>query len=479
MNFIYTNYFFEKDLQKYSDVINRVRAIPDDADIIYIGESSNNTFRANDIDKRPISSFVADFFPDLKVYDITKAASHAGIYKTLLSKIPESQKKKTIVVTLNLRSFNAQWIYSKLETPLRKSMVLLQDYPPLVNRFLLSFKAYDIKSDAERDLQFKRQWEMDEFRFPYSFRFNNVIEWDYWMAHNGIKDTLGNVDKAKTELASHYIKAYAFQIDTNTNPRFSDFNEIIQLAKERGWNLVFNLLAENTQKAGELVGKDLVFLMEENRKLLIDYFSGRGQIVVDNFYVVDDDQFVDQNWTTEHYAEKGRKTVARNVAVELRNFYPDAFEDVAYNRAAQTSFFNDCEKTVIWGQMHTLSDENAFSGRYASKTGKGNEYSITFEYPFQSIPDTARNTIQIECKLWMQSTDIDAKLVIQAKGDKMEEYWYGELLSNHVHQTHSWEDFQLNFQIPDKIKQADLVKIYVFNVSNKTVLLDDFKIEFR
>jgi len=118
INYIYKYFFYEQDLQHYSDVINLVRAVPNDADIIYIGESSNNSFRDDDIDKRPISALISDYFPDLKVYDITKPASHAGIYKILLQNIPGESRVKTIIVTLNMRSFNTVWIHSKLETSL-------------------------------------------------------------------------------------------------------------------------------------------------------------------------------------------------------------------------------------------------------------------------------------------------------------------------------------------------------------------------
>jgi len=143
------------------------------------------------------------------------------------------------------------------------------------------------------------------------------------MATNGVRDEEGNKDLAKTNLACHYVKGYAFQIDTLNNPRIRDFNKIIRLAEKRGWNLVFNLMAENTEQAEELVGDDLIFLLEGNRKILIDYFEARGVRVVDNLYAVPDEEFTDRNWTTEHYGEKGRKIVARNVAIELKNLYQE------------------------------------------------------------------------------------------------------------------------------------------------------------
>ena len=145
-----------------------------------------------------------------------------------------------------------------------------------------------------------------------------------------VKDEHGNTDYAQTELACHYIKAYGFQIDTLKNPRIADFDEIVELARKRGWNLVFNLMAENMQKAEELVGEDLLFLMNENRELLLNYYQSKGVMVVDNLSLVDDAQFIDQNWTTEHYAEKGRKTVAKHVAHGLKSWYPVEFRDAGY-----------------------------------------------------------------------------------------------------------------------------------------------------
>jgi len=330
MNLVYKHFFFEKDLQKYSSLINLVRDVPLDADIIYLGESSNNTAGPDDQDRRKISDFIADYYPGLDLYDLTKPAAHAGIFKILLQQIPEESEVETVIVTLTLRSFNAQWIHSPLETSLQKSLVLLRPYPPLINRFLLSFKAYEIKTEEEREADFKMQWQEDTLHFPYEFPHSDVMQWDRWMAYEGIRDESGEIDRAQTELACHYIKAYGFQIDTLKNPRIADFDEIVELARKRDWKLVFNLMAENMEKAEELVGEDLCFLMNENRELLLNYYQSKGVLVVDNLSLVADEQYIDQNWTTEHYAEKGRKIVAKQVADALRSPYPDEYRDAGY-----------------------------------------------------------------------------------------------------------------------------------------------------
>jgi hypothetical protein len=323
MNLLYERTGYEKDIQTYSDVINKVRKVVENkCEIIYIGESSNIGYRTDDLDKRPISAFIADACPGPKLGDITKEASHAGIYYELLRNIPPSSSVKTIIVTMNLRSFDANWIYSELETPLQRSMVLIKHHPPLLARFLLSFKGYDTKSNWEREKQFKEKWKNDILHFPFPFPYTNVIDWDHAMANQGVINPDGSKNYPLTELACHYIKTYAFQIDTNTNPRIKDFDNIVKLAESRHWNLIFNLLAENTEKAQELVGDEVVYLMRYNRDLLVNRYRRGNVLVVDNLESVHDDQYIDQNWTTEHYAETGRKTIAKNVARMLQEFYP-------------------------------------------------------------------------------------------------------------------------------------------------------------
>ena len=77
--------------------------------------------------------------------------------------------------------------------------------------------------------------------------------------------------------------------------------------------MVFNLLGENTEEAEKLVGKELIYLMEKNRSLLVNYYAMKGVVVVDNFYQVPDSCFVDRNWPTEHYNYQGKRIVAKNI----------------------------------------------------------------------------------------------------------------------------------------------------------------------
>ncbi len=324
-NIIYVNFQYEKDIQAHSDIIDLVGEVQDTSEIIYIGESSNFTYHKNDIDKRSISQLIASYYPNKKLGPINKGAIHANIFIPLLNHIPENSNVETIIVTLNLRSFGADWIYSKLETALQKSIVLLKPYPPIINRFLLSFKGYPIRDDEENARIVRKKWGKDILHFPYDFPYKNVNEWDVGMWNTGIKNADGTKNIEKSQLACHYIKTYAFQLDSDKNPRIKDFDKLVILAKKRNWNLVFNLMAENVEQAEALVGKDLIYLIDQNRKFLIDRYQKKGVIVVDNLDNVPDEEYIDRNWTTEHYTEKGRKIIARNVADSMKTIYPEEY----------------------------------------------------------------------------------------------------------------------------------------------------------
>lgn len=327
---VYNKYFYEKDLQQHSPIINTIRNIPEKTDILYIGESSNIMYAETDKDKRRICQMLEDYYPSLTISDLSRRASHAGIFKHFLEAIPKEKKINTVVLTFNMRCFSSAWINSSLETLLQKNTVLLGKEPPILKRFYLSFKAYDSKAEDVRDHDMRNQWANECLTFPYPFPYKTTAEWDDAMAETGIKDENGKIDPV-TDLACNYIKAFALNVDTLTNPRIKDFDDIILLAKERGWNLVFNFLGENIQKADELVGKDLTFLMQQNHDLLVDYYQRKDVVIIDNFDAIDDAYFIDKHWTTEHYTEEGRSTVAKNVALGLRRFFPKSYHQKSSN----------------------------------------------------------------------------------------------------------------------------------------------------
>lgn len=456
LNWVYSKWFFEKDLREHSDIVELSWQVTDDScRIIYLGESSNNHYGDEEANRRKISDFTADYFPTVKMGDLTKEASHAQTYYYMLKHIPATSAVETVVVTMNLRSFGPLWIYSKLETPLRKQLVLLEDYPPLVNRFLLAFKAYPIKTEEEWNELVFEHWRNDTFNIP-NFAWHTTADWDYGMYSYGWYDQQGQRDWDVTALACHYIKTYAFEINDD-NPRVKDFDAIVDLCRERGWNLVFNLMGENVDKANELVGKDLMLLFRLNRDYLLKrYGNMEGVTVVNNLNLVRDVNFIDQDWTTEHYYEEGRRIVADHLAQALREFYPGDYHNPDSLKLDVGHYF--------LGGTRILDEQQP--------------YSMTLALTADSIrPDWGMVNVAFEIK---QQDELSKPVLAVEKHNPSGEVAIDSYAVNKpVQENGTWDFATFALPIDTVFRSAQKIKLYVHNFSESEVQIRNLDVSFR
>ena len=456
LNWVYSKWFFEKDLRKYSDIVELSwQVVVDSCRIIYLGESSNNNYGKEETNHRKISDFTSDYFPTVKMGDLTKEASHAQTYYYMLKHIPATSTVETVVVTMNLRSFGPLWIYSKLETPLRKQLVLLEDYPPLVNRFLLAFKAYPIKTEEEWDELVHEHWRNDTLNIP-NFTWHTTADWDYAMYTYGWYDAQGQRDWDVTALACHYIKTYGFQI-TDDNPRVRDFDAIVELCHKRGWNLIFNLMAEDVDKANELVGKDLMLLLKLNRDFLLQHYGNLdGVTMVDNLSLVRDVNFIDQDWTTEHYYEEGRRIIAEHLALTLRNFYPNDYQKLETLKRDAGHYFFEETKTL----------------------DRQKPYGATLILTADSIhPDWDMVNVAFEIK--QQDDNAKAVLAVEKHGTQGELSIDSYAASPQVQKTDAWDFATFALPIDSTFRTAQQIKLYIHNFSESPIQVRNFDVSFR
>jgi hypothetical protein len=470
MNFLYEAFFLESDLLEHSRQLKEVRASAE-AEIIYIGESSDVTISSYDIDKRPISDMVGSFFPGLLLKSINKDASHAEAYHVWLRNLPENSHVQTVIVTMNLRSFGPEWIHSGLEDAIQKSLVMLRRRPALINRFILSFKAYENKGSDGRKRDVEHIWKNNTLPFAERHEFSTVND---WVDH--LTEEPGRLSAESLEVAKKFILTYGFAIDEKSNPRIHDFDNIVQLARERGWNLVLNLLAEDLERAEDLVGPELVRLIRNNGDLLVERYRKQGVVVVDNLEAVPSECFTDRGWATEHYAEIGSKTIARRVAERVRTFHPLQFQIPSSPSPVRTDFFQDNDGSESWGRNNSASDNEAFSGHYSSRTGRGEDFSYTLAYPMKYIPDSAKNRVEITMRVLRYERN-EASLAIAFDSIGYLPHHLG--LNELVPKIGTWEKLSYTFEIPEHCKNAPLIRIYIFNPTQSYTYTDDMRYLFR
>ncbi len=303
-NFIYINTSYQSDLDKDGNILNKFEKAIVDADALYFSASPNGAVYRTDSDKSFISKMIDDQLVHLKVKAVDTGAIHAGVFKNLIRMIPDASPVEYIIVNMNYRSFGAGWIHSKLENSIQKQMVFYNNRPAIINRFLQGLNYYECKTSEERNKMMLDYWASAEL--PFDPPQNNVEDWcavEKW----------GDWTNPKRQLADHYIKNFAFTLDEN-NPRIQDFDEIVEICKEKGLKLFFVILPENLEEAELLVGKDLTDLMIDNKNYLVERYENKGAIMIDNFDLVSDSCFIERNFPSEHYKQTGREKIASSVA---------------------------------------------------------------------------------------------------------------------------------------------------------------------
>ena len=317
-NVLYQFTFYEDDISLHGDILENLWAIDDDSEAIYFGESSNFHITKQETVHHRISHILDELVPELKIATVDNSGLHAGTFLALIKNIEPDSDVKLLIITMNLRSFGANWRCGRMENYLAKTELMLSPNLPILNKFMVSLRNYDHRTDDERRTQYKRAWKDETFTIP-DFEYSNVTKWDSAMAWGTwVKDN-PYLSKKEIPLACHFIKNFAFEIVPLTNQRIADFDEIMEIANDKGYKIILNLLDENMEELQNLVGDNLRYLVDKNRKFLIDRYEKKGAIVVDNFYTIPNSYFVDRGWPTEHYSKPGKTIIAKNIAKAIRD----------------------------------------------------------------------------------------------------------------------------------------------------------------
>lgn len=316
-NEIYYRTFWKSDVHTHSNTLEKLWEVDKNADAIYFGESSNFNRPNNEAKTHRISDILDTLVPENKIETVNSAGIHAGTYLSLIQNLPKNNNLKFLVITMNLRSFGCVWIKSEFETNLSKAECLIKpSTPKLWNRFMLSLNEYDLKSKDERYAELLTAFKEEKFEVP-NLPFTCIKEWDDAIANKQWHGPKPFKDQDEISLACHYVKNYAFAIDTKTNPRIKDFDNIVKWGKENNCKIIFNILGENIEEADVLIGSTLTDLMRENTRLLMERYTKMGAIVIDNLDKVPDSCFVDRDWPTEHYSLRGKQIVAVNLSRKI------------------------------------------------------------------------------------------------------------------------------------------------------------------
>lgn len=318
LELVYRVTFYPKDLREHCSLM-ALSQIPvkGDAQIIYLGESSNKTYRNGEPDTSYISEMIAEQMPEYRFGHITKDAAHVAIYYDILRNIPHDNDIHTVILTVNMRSFSSEWIYSNLENSFHKQQVFMQKGPALWRRLQLDLKMNESWTEEERQELVIEGFKKQKFDCGPDFPFYDAYYWDHYLSHGLWLPHGRELSRDSILMASHYVKIFAYTLDSN-NVRIKDLDKIVNLCKERNWRLVFNILPDNVDQIKEMVGDELLALMHKQNAYIVKRYTAKGVLVVNNENLARDEDFIDRDFPTEHYGAQARHAIADHIVQQMR-----------------------------------------------------------------------------------------------------------------------------------------------------------------
>lgn len=378
LNFIYSRYFFDADVQKFSRVKPKIEDAFNNGEIVYLGESSNTSFNPwTDTLSQSISDFIQLYLPDSSIKAITHEGYHPGLFRQMLNLIPDdpsNRKVNTIILGVNMRTCGPSAIHSGNEASNQREALFYSQRPPLLSRIFMGLHFYDSRGELERT-RMKFQWWRTQTIKTASFsnlKYNTAFEWITELD----KIYGDSIPEEIKHMASAYIKEFAFILDDD-NPRVQDLKSIVKLCDDHNIKLLFHILPPNRFHAsmlfshyeGELMIMDttLTQIMDYNYEFLKARFKNWGVPFVDNYKLKSawgenkGGRFTDQWYPTEHYDAVIRRDIAETIAAELLGVGLNSSEFISKQKEVnkvlkQNNFPNwDIKMPLAFDKLHQWS----------------------------------------------------------------------------------------------------------------------------
>lgn len=327
MNEIYVHTNWTNDVSKHADLLDSLARYQDSTEVLLLSSSSNYFYWGKDTSYKAISDYLQLYYPEIEVNAINKGYLHAGMFRSIVQNIPPNAPLQTLVLEVNLRSFGAFWLQSKVETSYAvQDLMMNPQYPKLLRRFLFALSAYDKKSESERKLLVDQIWRTSPFTIPYSFPFNTVHEWEQEVVHRQFPTKSdGSKNWYLTDKCSGLIKAYAFDPYPQAKVRFEAFDDIVTIASSRGWNVVMVIMPANVDRIHDLLGPEIPRLLLAAQRQIKERYEQPNVRIIEALTAFPSDQFYEE-YPTEHYLSSGKAWLAKQIATEISQFDPIRFQ---------------------------------------------------------------------------------------------------------------------------------------------------------
>jgi hypothetical protein len=140
---------------------------------------------------------------------------------------------------------------------------------------------------------------------------------------------------------------------------------------------------------------------------------------------------------------------------------------------------NDLEDIKSWNLSHpTLTDEDAHSGKFSSKTDSINPYSIGFNKPLGDISKKPITKLKIKCWAKFKDADASADLVVGIDSAGQNTYRFAVPIRSLLKNVNQWSEFTATCELPKKTAADQKLILYVWNTGKKPIWIDDIEFDY-
>lgn len=287
-------------------IINSVTALQGaGTNVLFFGDSVNFCFAPQDEDKGSIASFVGILVPEVNLSVFDGRAFHLGVFNAycrFLAK--QAVRPDVILVPVNLRSFSTHWIeqpgwqFKDLQRYLRRNDAWLR-------LLMRPGRAFQLLKDSDKT------WP----EFMSEPVYNGKIE--VGVVSNYLGSQYDEPDREKT---IRKIEFYYMQQVVAENSRLHDLDSLASWGEAQSAPIVFYVSPVDWQACDGILGEEFSLQIRRNVQQIKECLQTHGYPVLDLSEALLSDSFYYRSpYPDEHLNEKGRREVARRLAMALRD----------------------------------------------------------------------------------------------------------------------------------------------------------------
>lgn len=159
------------------------------------------------------------------------------------------------------------------------------------------------------------------------------------------------------------------------------------------------------------------------------------------------------------------------LSLKPKVYYPEGYI------VSRKVFFNDFEEDYGWLNYGSVTDEEAFSGKFSSATGKSGNFSIGLYEDISAHLTTNYNRVRVSGMIRSDASKSDAVLVIELEvsGDRAK---YKPFFMHRFSRKNRWAYFEVAIEAPAVKPPVDMLRVYFHNDNpDERFFIDDLKIE--